>query len=38
MDGYIFVSNHGENFVVNLEYGLRSGKMSHGGELHRTQE
>lgn len=33
MDGYIFVSNHGEDFVVNLKYGLRSGKMAHGGQL-----
>jgi hypothetical protein len=33
MDGYVFVSNSGKNFVVHLNSGHRSGSMKHGGEL-----
>jgi hypothetical protein len=31
MDGYVFVSNNGKNFVVHLNSGHRSGSMKHGG-------
>jgi hypothetical protein len=31
MDGYIFVSNNGKDFVVHLNSGIRTGSMKHGG-------